>query len=124
MVVARVLIVDDSLFQRRNVRRILQDEGHEILEAADGADALKIIESDDPDYVILDLLMPNVNGISVLDSFKGRVSGPNVIVLTSDVQDSTKARCLELGASMVLNKPPDPDVLRQAVNGFTVSVAI
>jgi CheY-like chemotaxis protein len=122
--VARVLIVDDSLFQRRNVRRILQDEGHEILEAADGADALKIIASDDPDYVVLDLLMPNVDGISVLESLKDSVSSPSIIVLTSDVQDSTKVQCLELGASMVLNKPPDPDVLRQAVNGFTVSVAI
>ena len=121
---ARVLIVDDSLFQRRNVRRILQDEGHEILEAADGADALKIIESDDPDFVVLDLLMPNVDGISVLESLKDSVSSPSVIVLKSDVQDSTKVQCLELGASMVLNKPPDPDVLRQAVNGFTVSVAI
>ena len=121
---ARVLIVDDSLFQRRNVRRILQDEGHEILEAADGADALKIIASDDPDYIVLDLLMPNVDGISVLESLRDSASSPCVIVLTSDVQDSTKVQCLELGASMVLNKPPNSEVLRQAVNGFTVSVAI
>ncbi len=119
---ARVLIVDDSMFQRRTVRRILQSEGHEILEAADGAEALEIIESHDPSYVVLDLLMPNVGGTEVLDSLKDKVSRPDVIVLTSDVQDSTRVQCLELGARLVLNKPPDPDELRQAVNGFTAEV--
>ena len=121
---ARVLIVDDSLFQRRNVRRILKDEGHEILEASNGTEALDIIDSDDPDFVVLDLLMPNVDGIGVLTSLSDRMSSPTVIVLTSDVQDSTKKQCLNLGASMVMNKPPDADELRQAVNGFTVGVAI
>ncbi|MDP6452289.1 MAG: response regulator [SAR202 cluster bacterium] len=121
---ARVLIVDDSLFQRRNVRRILKNEGHEILEASDGAEAMGIIDSDDPDFVVLDLLMPNVDGIGVLTSLSDRMSSPTVIVLTSDVQDSTKKQCLNLGASMVMNKPPDADELRQAVNGFTVGVAI
>ena len=121
---ARALIVDDSLFQRRNVRRILKNEGHEILEASDGAEAMGIIDSDDPDFVVLDLLMPNVDGIGVLTSLSDRMSSPTVIVLTSDVQDSTKKQCLNLGASMVMNKPPDADELRQAVNGFTVGVAI
>ena len=121
---ARVLIVDDSLFQRRNVRRILKNEGHEILEASNGTEALDIIDSDDPDFVVLDLLMPNVDGIGVLTSLSDRMSSPTVIVLTSDVQDSTKKQCLNLGASMVMNKPPDADELRQAVNGFTVGVAI
>jgi|TARA_Y100000294_G_C8337568_1_gene249335 CheY-like chemotaxis protein len=116
--------VDDSLFQRRNVRRILKNEGHEILEASDGAEAMGIIDSDDPDFVVLDLLMPNVDGIGVLTSLSDRMSSPTVIVLTSDVQDSTKKQCLNLGASMVMNKPPDADELRQAVNGFTVGVAI
>ena len=121
---ARVLIVDDSLFQRRNVRRILQNESHEILEASNGAEALDVIDSDDPDFVVLDLLMPNVDGVAVLTSLSGRMSSPTVIVLTSDVQDSTKEQCLNLGASMVMNKPPDADELREAVNGFTVGVAI
>jgi CheY-like chemotaxis protein len=119
-----VLIVDDSLFQRRNVRRILQNESHEILEASNGAEALDVIDSDDPDFVVLDLLMPNVDGVAVLTSLSGRMSSPTVIVLTSDVQDSTKEQCLNLGASMVMNKPPDADELREAVNGFTVGVAI
>ncbi len=66
--------------------------------------------------------MPNVGGTEVLDSLKDKVSRPDVIVLTSDVQDSTRVQCLELGARLVLNKPPAPDELRQAVNGFTAEV--
>ena len=121
---ARVLIVDDSLFHRVNVRRVLQDESHEILEATDGVEALDIINSDDPDFVVLDLRMPKVDGISVLTALRDRASSPQVIVLTSDVLDSTREQCLELGASMVLHKPYEPEALRQAVDSFRVGIEV
>ncbi len=112
---ATILIVDDSDFARRSVGRILTSCDHSILEASDGIEALKVISEKKPDCMVLDLLMPNMDGKETLSEMRKRGINLPVVVLTSDVQVSVKDECLNLGASDLLNKPPIKNDLIEAV---------
>jgi len=63
---ARILVIEDSSFQRGIIRRMFGADGHEILEAADGESGLGLIADRDPECIILDLTMPKMSGIEVL----------------------------------------------------------
>ena len=104
---ATILIVDDSKFSRRAVRRILTNYGYDILEASDGIEALEVISEKNPDCMVLDLLMPNMGGKETLSELSKRGINLSVVVLTTDVQSSVKEECLKLGACELFNKPPD-----------------
>ncbi|MBF0343893.1 MAG: response regulator [Nitrospirae bacterium] len=112
---AIVLIVDDSLLLRMNITNIVKSGGYEILEASSGTGALQIITEKKPDCMCLDLLMPDMDGFNVLEAMGERVKEIPVIVLTADIQTSTRDKCLELGAAMILNKPPKKDTLLAAI---------
>lgn len=101
----RILIIDDSLFQRRVVSAPLKANGFIVEEAVNGREGLEKIIEEKPDLVLLDILMPEKDGIQVLKELRDANSTIPVIMLTSDVQDSTKAECLSLGARAFLNKP-------------------
>ncbi len=112
---ARLLIVDDSSFLRNMVAKPLKEAGHEVLEAVDGVDGLKKIASESPDCVLLDLAMPQLGGLEVLQVLQDNGTGVPVIVVTADVQDDTRRQCLALGAQVVINKPSSPNELNQAI---------
>lgn len=102
----KVLICDDSEFTRKRIKDIINSENYKITEATDGEEALEKIENDAPDIVILDLLMPKKTGVEVLKKLKEDNNTIPVIVLSADIQESTKSECLELGVYDFLNKPP------------------
>ncbi|NLW76720.1 MAG: response regulator, partial [Methanomicrobiales archaeon] len=102
---SRILIVDDSLFQRRVVSAPLKAQGFEIFEAVNGKEGLEKILEVKPDLILLDILMPEKNGIEVLKELKKAQNTIPVIMLTSDVQESTRDECLSLGAQAFVNKP-------------------
>ena len=108
---ALVLIVDDSSFQRRMIRSILAGDGHEIIEAGDGGAGIEMAAAHTPDCMLLDLLMPNVSGLEALETLHNQGAAIPVIVLTSDIQDSVRQQCLDLGARAFLNKPPKAEEL-------------
>jgi CheY-like chemotaxis protein len=112
---AKILIVDDAWFSRRLIAKALQAEQNEILEAKDGKEALELAIAYHPDCMILDLLMPKLNGYEVLESLRHLGVSVPTVVMTADVQETSRQRCLELGAIAVLNKPPQPQALRQAI---------
>jgi two-component system, chemotaxis family, chemotaxis protein CheY len=101
----RILIIDDSLFQRRIISAPLIAAGFETIEAVNGKDGLEKIITDTPDLILLDILMPEKDGLSVLKELHDVQNPIPVIMLTSDVQDSTRQECLGLGARAFLNKP-------------------
>lgn len=101
----RILLVDDSLFQRRIISAPLKAEGYEVVEAVNGNDGLEKINVLKPDLILLDILMPEKDGFQVLKELKDLQSTIPVIMLTSDVQDSTRDECLGLGAQAFVNKP-------------------
>lgn len=112
---SRVLITDDSLLQRKTLSAIVQDEGHEVETANNGREALEKIQTNPPDCLLLDMLMPEMDGMQVLEILHSQGKKLRIIVLTADVQEWLKTRCLELGAISFLNKPVKQDQLRQAL---------
>lgn len=113
---AKLLICDDSLFQRRKLKHLFEEQGHEVTVAEDGEDALQKVESATPDLLLCDLLMPTLDGFGVLERLQAAGSTLPVIVVSADVQHSTVTRVRELGAKGFLNKPADPAKLIEAVN--------
>ncbi len=101
----RILIVDDSLFQRRIITVPLKAKGYDVIEAVNGKEGLEKIIADKPDVILLDILMPETDGIKVLKELQRIQNKIPVIMLTSDVQDTTREDCLSIGAKAFINKP-------------------
>lgn len=106
-----VLIIDDSMFQRFNVAKILKGLGFATLEASSGAEGLEIIQKSQPDAVFLDLNMPGMNGVETLTAIRATLKDLPVTILTADIQPSTRAKCEEAGATAMINKPASQDQL-------------
>jgi len=111
----KVLVVDDSVIGREIVARVL-GSAYEVVKAGSGEEALRNIAETPPDLVLLDLLMPGMDGFAVLQSLKDAGNTVPVFVLSADIQKSTRNRVVELGAVDLLNKPVDPDSLRLNVS--------
>ncbi len=102
---ARFVVIDDSSFQRRVVCKVVKSEGHILHEGQNGLEGLYRIATYWPDCVLVDLVMPKVDGFGVLEAMqKNNIKIP-VVVITADVQDTTKQQCRELGAYAFINKP-------------------
>ncbi|MCP4541246.1 MAG: response regulator [Chloroflexi bacterium] len=101
----QILIIDDSAYQRGKIQRALKATNYELLEAAHGREGLEMIIAHTPDCILTDLVMPEMNGLEMLEILQEQGSSVPVIVLTADIQKSTKQRCLELGAVAMINKP-------------------
>ena len=115
---ARILVVDDSGFQRKKTCRILHRAGYESVEAADGALGLAAIVEHEPDLVVTDLNMPNMTGMELLEALQEQGTDVPVVVVTSDVQEVTREECMERGAAEVLGKPVSEDRLRLTIEAF------
>mgnify|MGYP000356044989 CR=1 FL=1 len=102
----RILIVDDSTFQRKMVTKMVTGAGYEAHTAQNGRECLESLEREWFDLVLLDLNMPEMDGLQVLEHMTDRELQVPMIVLTADIQDSTRKRCMGLGAAAVLHKPP------------------
>lgn len=103
----RVLVVDDEAAIRDIVRRYLTAEGFEVAEAADGREALERLGSLEPDLVVLDVLMPGMDGLEVLRRVRAG-SDVYVILLTAKAEEVDKLVGLAVGADDYLTKPFSP----------------
>ena len=103
----RVLVVDDEAAIRDIVRRYLTAEGFEVAEAADGKDALDRLRALEPDLVVLDVLMPGIDGLEVLRRLRAS-SDVYVIMLTAKAEEVDKLVGLAVGADDYLTKPFSP----------------
>jgi twitching motility two-component system response regulator PilH len=112
-----VLVVDDSMFQRRLIRQALQGNGYKLVEAIDGATAVKAIEQQEFACILTDLVMPGLDGFGLLAEIQRRQIRTPVVVLTADIQKSTRERCEQLGAVAFVQKPVDGNALRSALSG-------
>ena len=113
----KLLVVDDNALNRDLLARHLQREGHSVSLAEDGRLALAMIQAEPFDLVLLDLIMPEMNGYEVLQHLKGdaaRRDIPVIIISALDELDSV-VRCLEAGAEDYLPKPFNPVVLRARI---------
>jgi type II secretory ATPase GspE/PulE/Tfp pilus assembly ATPase PilB-like protein/ActR/RegA family two-component response regulator len=112
----RVLVADDDPQMRRLVRTVLEREGVQVFEAADGLDAIDLVGQQQFDLIILDLNMPRLDGMGVLEELGSNVATAQipVIVLTA-VGDESEAKALDLGARDYLTKPVRPTALTARV---------
>ncbi|HYQ48706.1 MAG TPA: response regulator [Thermodesulfovibrionales bacterium] len=116
---ASILIVDDSSFMRGKLRAILKKENHTIQEADDGIRGLQLASSQPFDVILLDIIMPGMDGLKILGALHERHSTSPVIIITADIQESVHRQCLELGAVEVLHKPPRESDLLNAIARVT-----
>jgi DNA-binding response OmpR family regulator len=100
----KILVVDDEQEIRGLLLETLREGAYDILEAENGADALRIIEAESPDLVILDILMPNMNGFQVLQQIRETAETP-VIMLSARADTVDKVKSFELGADDYVTKP-------------------
>lgn len=109
-----VLVVDDEPMVREVVTRYLERDGLNVRSAADGAAALLEFENKPPDLVVLDVMLPHVNGLDVLSEVRRRGEVP-VILLTANGEESERVRGLDLGADDYVVKPFSPRELSARV---------
>ncbi len=112
-----MLVVDDDPSVLAMLGYVLHDEGYEVREATDGAEALQELLIAPPDCMVLDLMMPNVDGVEVLRRRRERelATRTRVLVLTAKTDTRDAVWCWELGADEYLTKPVDPDRLAREV---------
>ncbi len=99
-----IMAVDDEAGIRRLVKRILEEEGYSVVLAADGESALALLEGNRPDLVLLDIMMPRLDGFQVLELIRRRYDIP-VIMLTGKGEAATVRDALVLGADDYVRKP-------------------
>jgi len=109
---ASVLIVDDSGFQRSIIRKHMEDDGHNVEEAVNGLDALEKIKIKVPDIMLLDILMPGLDGTQVLQELAKLGLKFPVIVVSADIQETVQKQCMNLGAVGFVNKPVKGESLK------------
>jgi two-component system phosphate regulon response regulator PhoB len=117
-------VIDDEPAVGHILRRLLEDEGHEVYVADDGSRGFAAASRQRPDVVLLDLMMPIMDGYSVLEAFRRdeRTASIPIVMLSAIQTESAKQRCLQLGAASYLAKPFEPeDVIR--VLGSVLAVA-
>jgi DNA-binding NtrC family response regulator len=112
---ARILIVDDEDIVLRSCRRILACDECVVDTAQDGWEALRKVDENDYDVVVLDIMMPKVDGLEVLQDLKERHPEVDVIMMTGLSQVQTAVKAMKLGAFDYLSKPFEPDELKHVV---------
>lgn len=110
---AKILVVDDDESIRRLVSFTLTDLGHEVVEAANGTEAISAVRNTEPVLIVLDVMMPGMDGLEVLKELRrlGLKRNMRVVLLTAKTQETDFVAGYNLGADDYLTKPFDPDEL-------------
>ena len=110
----RILVVDDERMNRMLLRRALTDQGHQVIEAVNGRQALERLAAEPVDVVLLDIVMPEMDGYATLAAIKSdpALRDLPIIVISGVDEIASVVRCIEMGATDYLPKPFEPAVLR------------
>src|SRR4051794_38659360 len=112
---AKILVVDDSTLARRTTRKILETAGYEVVEAEEGLSALERYYLDKPQAVVLDVTMKNMDIIEVLNRLRDIDKVAKVVIVTADVQTTTREMAEAGGASGFVIKPVLANALLDAI---------
>ena len=112
---SKILIIDDSALSRRMIRTILEDGGHTVMEAVDGLSGIERFSIDKPHMATLDLTMPEMTGFDVLDKLLKVDPEAKVVVVSADIQQSSREMVKAAGAKGFINKPFVADDVLQTV---------
>ncbi len=117
----RIITVDDAATMRRLVGYTLRGVGHDVIEAEDGEDALRVLGSEAVDLVITDVNMPNMDGIELVRRLRAlpKFKATPILLLTTESDPEKKKQGKEAGATGWITKPFQPDQLVAAVAKVT-----
>jgi len=111
----KVLIVDDSLFMRNHLVKLLGEHGYDTVQAENGLEAVKTYRASRPDAVLMDITMPEMNGMNALVEIRQLDNQAKVIMLTALDQQLVAAQAVHIGAKEFLVKPVPPTRLLLAL---------
>ncbi|MCM3714237.1 response regulator [Alkalihalobacillus oceani] len=111
----KILVVDDQYGIRILLCEILQKDGYQMFEAANGVQALKIVEEEQPDLVLLDMKIPGMDGLEILKRIKENHEHINVIMMTAYGELNLIYEAMNLGAITHFAKPFDIDDIREVI---------
>lgn len=115
----KILLVDDAAFMRKVIKDTLTKAGYtEIFEAVDGADAVQKYSEIHPDLVLMDITMPNMDGLEALKAIRGADSSANVVMCTAMGQESMVMDAVRSGAKDFIVKPFKEDRILKTVNNI------
>ena len=103
----KILVVDDEALLVKGIRFNLQNEGYEVITGSDGLEAVQAVQTQHPDLVVLDVMMPKMNGIEVLQKLRAEKVSTPIMMLTAKGETFDKVLGLELGADDYMVKPFD-----------------
>ena len=112
----KILIVDDSAFTRNIHKQIVTSQGYETVEAKSGAEAVEMFSREKPDLVIIDLLMPGMDGMEVVGRMLEIDPGAKTVICSTDKQKARQEEARERGVLAFLTKPIDPEQLAETLD--------
>ncbi|WP_202079675.1 response regulator [Caldalkalibacillus salinus] len=118
----KILIVDDQYGIRVLLDEVFRKEGYQTFQAANGKQALELVEKNEPDLVILDMKIPGMDGLEILRRIKAYNQEVQVIMITAYGELDLIQEAMQLGALTHFTKPFDIDELRQMVGDYLASV--
>lgn len=115
---AKVLIIDDSQAHLYSLQKMVETEGHQVVTAEGGESGLELAKQETPDLILLDIVMPDLNGFQVSRRLKRDADTKNipVIFVTTKSQETDKIWGMRQGAKAYITKPVDKKALIKAVN--------
>jgi two-component system, NtrC family, nitrogen regulation response regulator NtrX len=116
----KILVVDDEERIRQSLNGVLKDEGYEVAEAKDGAQALKQVETDPPDLILLDIWMPGIDGLETLERIRTMTANTPVIMISGHANIESAVKATKLGAFDFIEKPLSLEKVLLSVNNALV----
>ena len=115
-----ILVADDNTASRELIREVLEMTGYDVVEAADGQQAVSAARANAPDLVLVDIQMPRLDGYGVLRELRAdpRLSNLHVVALTAYAMQGDRDRALDAGFDGYITKPVDIAALRQEIKRF------
>ncbi len=119
----RILYIEDNSDNRNLIRRVLEWEGYEVIEARDGTEALARLETETVDLALLDINMPDIDGYTLTSTIRSdpRFSHLPIVAVTANVMRGDRERSLQAGCDGYIQKPIDIDTFSEQIERFLVS---
>jgi two-component system, cell cycle response regulator DivK len=121
-----ILYVEDDLNNRNLVRRVLEADGYQLVEAANASQAMKSLQNHKVDLILMDINMPEVDGYSLTTQIKANnhFAKIPIVAITANVMRGDRERSLEAGCDGYIQKPIDIDLLSQQIERFLRSANV
>jgi len=113
---AKILVVDDAQFLRVRISKMLQADGHEVIEAENGVIAVQSYKANKPAIVLMDITMPEMDGLTALKEIRAYDPNAKVVMLTALGQESVVLEAIKSGAKDFVVKPFERERVMRAIN--------